>query len=136
MSAHETTHHDHHAHAHHGPANPPRTFTITLLALVLLTFITVAASYVNFGSDAVNVVIALTIATIKASLVAMIFMHLRWDKPVNGLIAVGGFLFLGIFLMFCVIDFDSRMDPPPPVLNATTPVPAPSTAPPPAAPQH
>jgi cytochrome c oxidase subunit 4 len=90
---------------------------------VILTFITVGASYVNFGSDAVNVVIALTIATIKASLVALIFMHLRWDKPVNALIAVGGFLFLGIFLMFCVIDFDSRMDPPPPVLNSAVPTP-------------
>lgn len=134
MSAHETTHHEH---AHHGPKNPPKMFTATLIALVILTFITVAASYVSFGSDAVNVVIALVIATIKASLVALIFMHLRWDKPVNGLIAVGGFLFLGIFLMFCVIDFDSRMDPPPPVLNSSTPVPAPATAPAaPAAPQH
>ena len=34
-------------------------------------------------------------------------MHLRWEKPVNALIAMAGFLFLGIF-MFCLLDFDSR----------------------------
>ena len=55
-----------------------------------------------------NVVIALFIATIKASLVALFFMHLRWDKPVNAVIALAGFLFLGIFLMFDFIDFGAR----------------------------
>ena len=44
--------------------------------------------------------IALFIATIKAILVALFFMHLLYDKPVNAIIAVAGFLFLGIFLMF------------------------------------
>ena len=37
-------------------------------------------------------------------------MHLRYDKPVNAVIAVAGFLFLGIFLMFTFIDFDSRQN--------------------------
>jgi cytochrome c oxidase subunit 4 len=91
-----------HKHEHGGAA----IYTRTLAALLLLTVITVGASYIDFGSG--NVVIALFIATIKASLVALFFMHLRWDKPVNALIAVAGFLFLGIFLMFDFIDFDSR----------------------------
>ena len=52
--------------------------------------------------------IALFIATIKATLVALFFMHLRWEKPVNAIIAVAGFLFLGIFLMFDLLDADSR----------------------------
>src|SRR5580698_10376385 len=55
-----------------------------------------------------KVVVALLIATIKASLVALFFMHLRWEKPVNSIIAVAGFLFLGIFLMFDLIDADTR----------------------------
>ncbi len=65
------------------------------------------ASYIDFGAG--NVVIALFIATIKASLVALFFMHLKDDKPVNGIIAVAGFLFLGIFLMFDFIDFGTRV---------------------------
>ena len=45
-------------------------YVATLVTLLILTAITVAASYINFGSG--NVVIALTIATIKAIIVALI----------------------------------------------------------------
>jgi cytochrome c oxidase subunit 4 len=105
----------------------------TLIALLILTGITVGASYIHFGSGAANVVVALTIATIKATLVALFFMHLLHDKPVNGLIAAAGFIFLGLFLMFTLIDFDSRNDyqprnlptviAPPPATPAAAPAP-------------
>ena len=52
--------------------------------------------------------IALFIASIKAILVAMFFMHLRYEKPVMGIVAAAGFLFLGIFLMFAFMDVDTR----------------------------
>ena len=48
-----------------------RNYLKTLIALSFLTGITVGASYIDFGSGAANVVIALTIATIKATLVAL-----------------------------------------------------------------
>jgi cytochrome c oxidase subunit 4 len=100
----------------------------TLISLLVLTGITVAASYVNFG--AFNVVVALTIATIKATLVALFFMHLLHDKPVNGLIAAAGFVFLGLFLMFTLLDFDTRENPTPRNLpNVVAPTPTPSPAP-------
>jgi cytochrome c oxidase subunit 4 len=108
----------------------------TLIALLILTGITVGASYIHFGSGAANVVVALTIATIKAILVALFFMHLLHDKPVNGLIAAAGFIFLGLFLMFTLLDFDSRNDyqprnlptvvAPPAAPPATSPAPAPA----------
>jgi cytochrome c oxidase subunit IV len=95
-----------HAQAHdHGGAG---LYLRTLLALLFLTIVTVGASYIDFGQG--NVVIALAIATVKAILVAMFFMHLRFEKPVNAVIAVAGFLFLGIFLMFTVLDFGTRQD--------------------------
>ena len=94
------------------------------------------ASYIHFGSGAANVVVALTIATIKAILVALFFMHLLHDKPVNGLIAAAGFIFLGLFLMFTLLDFDSRNDyqprnlptvvAPPAAPAATSPAPVPA----------
>jgi cytochrome c oxidase subunit 4 len=100
-----STHTEHtHGHAHeHGPG----VYVKTLVALLILTVITVGASYIDFGSG--NVVIALFVATIKAILVALFFMHLKDDKPVNAIIAVAGFLFLGIFLMFDFIDFGARV---------------------------
>ena len=94
--------HTEHTHEHGGTG----IYVKTLVSLLLLTGITVAASYVDFGQG--NIVIALFIATVKASIVALFFMHLRWDKPVNTIIALAGFLFLGIFLMFDFIDFGSR----------------------------
>ncbi len=119
----------HKAHTHEDGAG---VYVKTLVALLILTAITVAASYADFGSG--NVVIALFIATIKASIVALFFMHLRHEKPVNSIIALAGFLFLGIFLMFCFMDQDTRRDPrpvnlPQPALNMP-----PGVTPPPGAP--
>jgi cytochrome c oxidase subunit 4 len=102
-----------------------RGHVLTLVALLILTAITVGASYINFGAG--NVVIALTIATIKASIVALFFMHLLHDRPVNGIIAVTGFLFLGIFLMFDFIDIGSRKDVEPTNLHAPPAATAPAT---------
>jgi cytochrome c oxidase subunit 4 len=102
------------------PKAEAKTYTLTLALLLILTAITVAASYIQFGS--LNVVIALGIATIKASLVALFFMHLRHDKPVNAVIACAGFLFLGLFLLFTFLDVDTR-DPLQPV-NLKAPAPA------------
>ena len=100
----------HDAHAT-DPKAEARSYAITLTALLILTVITVGASYIDFGQG--NVVIALAIATIKATLVALFFMHLAHDKPVNGLIAVAGFIFLGLFLLFDLIDVTTRRDPNP-----------------------
>ena len=94
-----------HAGQHHGG---PRIYTANLFALLFLTVLTVAAASFNFGSA--NVVIALAIASVKATLVALFFMHLIWEKPVNAIIAIAGFLFLGIFLMFDFLDVTSRVN--------------------------
>ena len=91
------------SHGHGGP----NIYMRTLVGLLILTAITVAAAGVNFGSG--NVVIALTIATVKAILVALFFMHLLYEKRVNSIIAVAGFLFLGIFLMFSLLDTETRI---------------------------
>lgn len=100
-------------------------YLATLVVLLILTAITVGASYINFGSG--NIVIALSIATVKAIIVGLIFMHLLHDKPVNAVIAVGGFVFLGIFLMFDFIDVDSRTNPQPTNLHVLPAATAPAT---------
>jgi len=48
--------------------------------LLAFTAITVALSYVNFGTQKANVAVALLVATLKAGLVAAIFMHLSAEK--------------------------------------------------------
>ena len=83
----------------------PKTYGAVLAALFVLTVITVAASYVDFG--AMNTVVALIIASIKGSLVALFFMHLRHDK-FNAVIFVGGLLFLAVFLIWTMFDIGTR----------------------------
>lgn len=91
------------AHAH--PITSPRVYAGVLAALLALTVITVTAAGIDFGPY--NTVIALVIATIKASLVALFFMHLRHDK-FDAVVFLGGVLFLAIFLIFTLFDINSR----------------------------
>jgi cytochrome c oxidase subunit 4 len=72
----------------------------------VLTIVTVYVSYFNFGQA--NVIIAILIATMKASLVAAFFMHLRWDKVFNTLAFLSAFLFLSIFLLLTSDDLGKR----------------------------
>ena len=115
----ETTHTN--THGNHD-ANAPKIYAAVLGVLLILTFITVGASKIQFGSGMVNVVIALTIATIKASLVALFFMHLIHDKAMNAIILVSSFAFLGIFMGFCYVDQATRDDLKPLGLKVKPPV--------------
>jgi cytochrome c oxidase subunit 4 len=72
------------------------------LTLIGLTVLTVAVTWHDFGSW--NLLIALAIATVKAALVALYFMHLRYDQPFNGLIFVVALVFLGLFMSLTLLD--------------------------------
>jgi cytochrome c oxidase subunit IV len=75
-------------------------------ALIVLTLLTVRVSYYDFGSA--NIIIALVIATMKASLVAAFFMHLRHDKLFNTVAFLAAFLFLAIFILLTYDDLGFR----------------------------
>jgi cytochrome c oxidase subunit IV len=79
-----------------------RVLLAVFAALMVLTAITVAVSYFDFGPF--NLVVALAIATIKAALVAIWFMHLRYDSGLNAFIFLVGVAFLGLFLIIAMFD--------------------------------
>src|SRR4051794_28586222 len=58
------------------------------VALVVLTVITVAVAFKRFESELVNVLLALLVASIKATLVAMYFMHLKFEGKLIYFIAI------------------------------------------------
>lgn len=64
-------------------------------ALLVLTGVTVALSYVDFGSRSNNIIVGMFVATFKASLVAAIFMHLKGEK-----ITIWRFLWFTVFFAF------------------------------------
>lgn len=99
--------HGHHQAPDHTPhVTPVKVYLATWATLVVLTAITVAASYVNFGPA--NLVIAIVIATIKAAVVAALFMHLLHDHKFHALVLVSGALFLIIFVSFTMFDTEYR----------------------------
>lgn len=114
-----------HQHEEHHVHGGPKIYAAVLATLLVLTVVTVAASRINFGSPMVNVVIAMLIASVKASLVALFFMHLRWDRPMNGIIFCTSLFFLGLFLIGCYSDTISR----PPAEPTNLKPPAPTVAP-------
>ncbi len=72
------------------------------LGLLFLTFVTVAVTWVDLGS--LNIWLALGIATVKASLVAAYFMHLRYDKPFNTVVLISALVFLMVFVGIILLD--------------------------------
>jgi cytochrome c oxidase subunit 4 len=81
---------------------PARVLLSVIAALLVLTAITVAATWVDLG--AWNLWIALGIATLKAALVALYFMHLRYDNPFNALAFVTALVFLLLLLSLTMLD--------------------------------
>ena len=77
-------------------------------ALLVLTVITVAVAQMDFGQ--MNLLIAMGIAVIKATLVAMFFMHLKYDNKIYMLVFSGSLLFLGVFIIFTMFDTLRRGD--------------------------
>src|SRR3954467_13672978 len=113
-----TTHaHDHESHLHGGP----KLYGAGLAGLLGRTVNTVAASTIDWGGGMVNVIIAMMISSLKASLVALFFMHLRWEKPMNAIIFTSTLFFLGLFLIGCYTDTVSRPPLEPTNLKVTPP---------------
>ena len=72
------------------------------IALMFGTWLTVSAAGVDLGW--LNIWVGLGIATGKAVLVALYYMHLRWDKPFNAFVFLGAFFFLFLFIGFAMMD--------------------------------
>lgn len=85
---------------------PLRIYYLVFATLLLLTLITVEVAFWNFGILSFH--IALGIATTKALLVILYFMHVRYSSGLTGLFVGAGFIFFGIMLSFILLDLLSR----------------------------
>lgn len=85
-----------------------QTYIMVAAALFILTGVTVGVSFIHLGGF--NAIVAVCIASVKALLVAFIFMHLWYDKRIYLVIFAAAIVFLGIFLSFTMFDILSRGD--------------------------
>ena len=83
-----------------------KQYSLVFGALLLLTFVTTVVGMKDLGR--LNVVVALVIACIKASLVVLFFMHVYWSTKLNKLVVVSGLAWLLLLLWLTLTDVFSR----------------------------
>ena len=81
---------------------PPSLLLAVYGVLLVLTVITVWVTKFELGDF--NIWVALAVALIKAGVVALYFMHLRWDSPFNAICLIAALFFVCIFIGIAVLD--------------------------------
>jgi cytochrome c oxidase subunit IV len=84
----------------------PKIYIVVLTALLLGTGVTVWAAYIDLGRW--NIVLALTIAVTKMTLVILFFMHGKYSSRRTKLIIASGFFWLAIMLVLTLADYTTR----------------------------
>jgi cytochrome c oxidase subunit 4 len=88
-----------------GHVSPVRTYVLIFLALMVGTALTVWAAFQNLGP--LNNVVMLTIAVVKATLVVMYFMHVRYSSRLSTMTVLAGIFFLILFSL-TLADYATR----------------------------
>ena len=83
-----------------------RTYLLVFVILLILLGLTVGVAYLDLGLW--SIVLAVTIATVKALLVILYFMHVRYSSRLIWLFAGVGFAWLGIMIVLTMSDYLSR----------------------------
>lgn len=86
---------------------PFNTYLYVFATLIVLTILTVWVAQFHFGI--LNGFVAMFIATVKASLVGMYFMHLKYDNKLYASILVTAVAFLVLLWFFSIFDFVTRV---------------------------
>ena len=86
-----------------------RGYLIVSGLLMLLLVATVGVAKVPLG--VFSLAVAMAIAAIKAALVALYFMHLRFSTPLTRVFAAAGLLWLLIALVLTMADYLTRAEP-------------------------
>ena len=85
----------------------PRVYITIFLALMAGTALTVIAAYRDFPGP-LNAVIALTIAVVKATLVVLYFMHVRYSSRLIWLIVGAALFWMAILFALTISDYSTR----------------------------
>ncbi len=102
---HAHAHQSGHSHAHHHIV-PFKVNMAVGITLLVLTAVTVWIAQFDFG--AMNMIVAMTVATVKAGLVVAYFMHLRYDNRFFFTMLLVCLIALTVFIVFTMIDQKSR----------------------------
>ena len=87
---------------------PVRVYATIFLILLVGTALTVWAAFIDFRVPRLNAIVALTIATVKATFVVLYFMHVRYSARLVWVIVVAALFWMGILFAFTFADYFTR----------------------------
>jgi cytochrome c oxidase subunit 4 len=91
---------------HAGHHVPMSTFNVVIILLMALLVVTVIAAFIPLGE--LNMIVAMTIACIKAMLVMLFFMHVKYSSRLTKVFVSASFLWLAILFALTFPDYISR----------------------------
>ena len=89
-----------------GHVAPLKLYLGVFAILMVGTALTVLVAFYDLG--ALNNVVMLTVAIVKATFVVLYFMHVRWSTRLTWVVVVSGFFWLLIMFVFSMMDYLSR----------------------------
>ena len=113
---------DHHHEDQIGHVVPVKFLTFICAILLFLTAVTVWVSRYDFTEINIaelGIILALLVATVKATIVGLYFMHLRWDRAFIGFLFVGSILYVVLIISISLTD---SMEYQPSMIKGDTPM--------------
>jgi len=92
--------------AHPAHVVPTRIYYVIFGILMLCTYLTVQIAFFDLGI--LNTVAALTIAVLKAALVVLFFMHVKYSTRLTWAVVIGSIFWLAILLALTLTDYTTR----------------------------
>ena len=89
-----------------GHIAPVRSYVLIFALLMILTTITVVVAFINLGP--LNFPVAISIAIVKATLVILFFMHVKYSSQLTKMIIGSGLFFLLVMFSLTMTDYLSR----------------------------
>ena len=89
-----------------GHVSPKSVYYTIFASLMMLTAVTVGVAFINLG--ALNFPVAIAIAIVKATLVILFFMHVKYSSRLTKLIVGTGIFFLLVLFTLTLTDYLSR----------------------------
>ena len=85
---------------------PVRTYYLIFLTLMVCTAITIAVAFVDLGR--LNAVVAMAIAVLKATLVVLFFMHVKYSTKLTMVTVIAAIFWLFIMFSLTLTDYLTR----------------------------
>src|SRR4249919_2943498 len=86
---------------------PTRVYYTIFAILLFCTYLTVQIAFLDLG--AMNTVAALVIATFKATIVVLFFMHVKYSPRLTWAVVIGSVFWLDILLALTMSDYMTRV---------------------------